>query len=64
MPFSSSQHCAELTEAISDLFNHIGQIRSALDRVAPDFNHHFASVSECSPPPTQPVSSQGASSLP
>ena len=51
MPFSSSQQCAELTEAISDLFNHIGQIRSALDRVAPDFNHHFASVSECPPPP-------------
>ena len=39
-----SQECAELTEAITDLFHHVRLIRSALDRIVHDFNHQLDSV--------------------
>ena len=52
-----SRQLAEVTEAITGLFNHVEHLRGTLDSIANDFNHHFDSVV----PPTLPAYSQGSS---
>ena len=54
-----SQQLAELTEAITELFNHVRQLRGTLDKIVNDFNHHFESVVPHYCPPTQRFDSQG-----
>ena len=56
-----SQQLAEVTEAITELFNHGRHLRGTLDSIVSDFNHHFDSVHSNSVPPTQPAYSKGAS---
>ena len=55
-----SQQCSELTDAVTELFNHIRHIRSALDKMIGGFNQHFDTISQNSLPATQLVSTQDA----
>ena len=56
-----SQRLAEVTEAITELSNHVRRLRGALDSIVNDFNHHFDSGHTNLVPPTQPAYSQGTS---
>ena len=56
-----SQQLAEVTEAITEFFNHVRQIRGALDNSVCDFHHHFDTLPPNTLPPTQLASSQGTS---
>ena len=52
-----SQQLAEVTEATTELFNHV----RTRDSIVDDFNHHFDSVHSNLMPPTQLAYSQGTS---
>ena len=56
-----SQQTAELTEAITELFNHVKDIRGSLANILHDFNRHFDSLPGNTLPPTQFIPSQGTS---
>ena len=56
-----SRQLAEVTEAITGLFNHVEHLRGTLDSTVNDFNHHFDSVHSNLMPPTQLAYSQGTS---
>ena len=58
-----SQQTAELTEAITELFNHVKDIRGSLANILHDFNRHFDSLPGNTLPPTQFIPSQGTSQL-
>lgn len=55
-----SQQCTEPTDAVAELYNHVREIRNALDRIVHDLGSHFDSIRINSLPPTQLVSSQDA----
>ena len=56
-----SQQTAELTEAITELFNHVKDIRGSLANILHDFNRHFDSLPGNTLPPMQFIPSQGTS---
>ena len=58
-----SQQTAELTEAITELFNHVKDIRGSLASILHDFNRHFDSLPGNSLAPAQFIPSQGTSQL-
>ena len=60
---SLSPRMAEITEAITELFNHVQQIRGTLESIVSDFNHHVDTVPPNTLPPTQLACSPGTSQL-
>ena len=56
-----SQQTAELTEAITELFNHVKDIRGSLASILHDFSRHFDSLPGNTLAPTQFIPSQKTS---